>query len=507
MPETRWAESKQKFQNSWSTKTPLVFFVVIKNIKKILRVEDSYHPYYCPPTTTTTTTTTTIIIVSSIMSDNRSTDEVNRELDDIFLLQWMSTLAAHPSRRSRFRHNRLDWNEHVAQLIHERRFANEYRMSPSAHRNLVRLLDPILQRVEWNSRGSEPILVEHIIGLGLRILAGGQMSNIRHIMGLSRAAGYQAFDDFVDAVNSHPDLAINFPKSAEEWREVNDGFKAKSSDQIMEGCVGAIDGYFQRIQTPTKKEVGNVIAYYSGHYESHGVNCQACVRSDLRFMYFGVVSPGSTNDNISYPTASGLRSVVEDLPTGMYCVADAAYTLHENLLIPFTGADRLDGAHDCFNFYLSQLRIRVEMAFGRLTNKFRILKGCVLGSLDRVTSIVMACARLHNYIIKMDGPNDVFAEVVENGEDQEFSIVPHPDAPLGMSYLPVVPNEDWEQFEGISYTRLAIVDYLRNNGIMRPLYNLQRKRDEVFVDDNGESNNNIECNHDLEWDDEYISPS
>ena len=427
------------------------------------------------------------------------------EMDDIFLLQWMATVAAHPTRRQRWHHNRLDWNAHVEKLIHERRFANEYRMSPSAHRNLVRLLDPILQRVEWNSRGSEPILVEHIISLGLRILAGGQMSDVRHIMGVSRAAAYQAFDDLVDAVNSHPDLDINFPNSPEEWREVNDGFKAKSSDQIMEGCVGAIDGYFQRIQTPTKKEVGNVIAYYSGHYESHGVNCQACVRSDLRFMYFGVVAPGSTNDNISYPIASGLRSVVEDLPTGMYCVADAAYTLHENLLIPFTGADRLDGAHDSFNFYLSQLRIRVEMAFGRLTNKFRILKGCVLGSLDRVSSIIMACARLHNYIIKMDGPNDVFDGLVENGEDPDFTIVPHPDAPLGMSYLPVVPNEYWEPFEGMSYTRLAIVEYLRDNGIMHPLYNLQRKRSEIMADDD-ESDNNIERNP-SEWDDEYISPS
>ena len=436
------------------------------------------------------------------MSDNRNVEEVTREMDDIFLLQWMATVALHPPRGPRWSHNRLDWNGHVRQLIHERRFANEYRMSPSAHRNLVRLLDPSLQRVEWNSRGSEPIQVEHIISLGLRVLAGGQLADIRHIIGASRAAGYQAFDDFVDAVNSHPELAINFPKSAEEWREVNNGFKAKSSDNIMEGCVGAIDGYFQRIQTPTRAEVGNFVAYYSGHYESHGVNCQACVRSDLRFMYFGVVSPGSTNDNISYPIATGLRSIVENLPTGMYCVADAAYTLHENLLIPFTGADRFDEAHDCFNFYLSQLRIRVEMAFGRLTNKFRILKGCLLGSLDRVTSIVMACARLHNYIIEMDGPNELSEEIVEDGEDAEFSIVPHPDAPLGMSYLPVVPNDEWEPFDGISYTRLAIVDYLRENGIMRPLYNLERKQREVMAIEGDDDRNNI-----MEWDDEYISPS
>ena len=150
------------------------------------------------------------------MSDNRSVDEVNREMDDIFLLQWMATVAANPPRRWRWHHNRLDWNAHVKQLIHEGRFANEYRMSPSALSNLVRLLDPILQRVEWNSRGSEPILVEHIISLGIQLLAGGQISDVRHITGVSRAAAYTAFDDFVEAVNSHPDLAISFPNSPEE---------------------------------------------------------------------------------------------------------------------------------------------------------------------------------------------------------------------------------------------------------------------------------------------------
>ena len=113
------------------------------------------------------TSTRLDLSLNNKMSDNRNVDDVNREMDDIFLLQWMATVAVRPPRVPRWRHNRLDWNAHVEQLIHERRFANEYRMSPSAHRNLVRLLDPILQRVEWNSRGSEPILVEHIIALGL----------------------------------------------------------------------------------------------------------------------------------------------------------------------------------------------------------------------------------------------------------------------------------------------------------------------------------------------------
>ena len=77
------------------------------------------------------------------------------------------------------------------------------------------------------------------------------------------------------------------------------------------------------------------------------------MRSDLRFMYFGVISPGSTNDNVSYLLAIGLRKTIESLPPGLYCLADVAYTLQEYLLIPFTGIDRMDATHDSFNFYLS----------------------------------------------------------------------------------------------------------------------------------------------------------
>jgi hypothetical protein len=62
------------------------------------------------------------------------------------------------------------------------------------------------------------------------------------------------------------------------------------------------------------------------------------------------------------------------------------------MLIPFVGTDRCDPSQDAFNYYLSQVRIRVEMAFGRLVNKFRILSGKVGGSMDRVSAVLTACA-------------------------------------------------------------------------------------------------------------------
>jgi hypothetical protein len=425
-------------------------------------------------------------------------DEANdlRDLQDLQFLQDTTSTW----RSDRWDHKRLNWNSHVEQLQHEGSFGNEYCMTLPTYGKLIRILDPLLQRCEYNSRGSEPILVEHITAVGLRVLSGGRPKDQKWIIGSSRAAAYDAFDTFVEAVNLSPELAINMPKTSNEWETIYRQYKLKSTNEIMAGCVGAIDGFFQRTNKPINKEVSNVLAYYSGHYESYGLNCQACVKPDLQFMYFGVVTPGSTNDNISYPIAKALKDAFNSLPLGRFGVADAAYTLSDCLLIPFTGADRLDPGKDAFNYYLSQLRIRVEMAFGRLVNKFRILSGKISGSLQRVAAILEACTRLHNFIIREDKP---FGNIFDNIEEEmdDMALVPHSAAPLGMTYLPVVPNDEFQCYPGISRTREAILDHIREFDIRRPMHNIERKKREVeVVCETVRSPNGCECDR------EFISP-
>jgi hypothetical protein len=130
-------------------------------------------------------------------------------------------------------------------------------------------------------------------------------------------------------------------------------------------------------------------------------------------------------------------------------LGDAAYTLVEWFLIPFTGADRLDPAHDAFNYYLSHLQIWVEMAFGRLVKKFGILSGKVGGSMECVSAILTAYARLHNFIIREDGSFEVEFHSVQE-EMESLEITPNHDTPLGMSYLHVVPPNEFEAYHGIS---------------------------------------------------------
>jgi hypothetical protein len=163
---------------------------------------------------------------------------------------------------------------------------------------------------------------------------------------------------------------------------------------------------------------------------------------------------------------------------GLYFVGDAAYSLEENLLVTFVGSQKLDQNNDAFNFHLSQMRIRIEMAFGRLVRKFQVLKRKIEVKLGKISQIISACARLHNFIIDMDVPPTIF------NEEEDDKIVPLENGPQEMGYLPTMlededEDEEFEKIDGISETRNAIVDEIKRQGIRRPNYNIQRKSAET----------------------------
>ena len=167
------------------------------------------------------------------------------------------------------------------------------------------------------------------------------------------------------------------------------------------------DSFFQAITCPKASKVSNQTSYYSGHYENFGLNCQAVCTHGLSFIYFEVVTLGSTNDIIAITKTDNLMEEIRKLSPGRFLVGDAAYELTEHLLTPYTGSQQSDQGKDAFNFFLSQVQIRIEMAFGRLTMKFHILKKVMSGGLCNIIRKIAACATLHNFIIAEDGVQEM----------------------------------------------------------------------------------------------------
>jgi DDE superfamily endonuclease len=168
-------------------------------------------------------------------------------------------------------------------------------------------------------------------------------------------------------------------------------------------CIGWI---LVATYTTRKNECANTADYFSGHKRVAAINVQAAVDHQLRFRYVCVAAPGKCNDGRAFSVeCTRLKQWLGDLDEKYFICADNAYPISNKLLVPFKGPQAAAIYHASYNFYLSQLRIRVEMAFGRMTTKFRILRGKLSCTLVNQSKVIQAVTRLHNFIIDNDQPN------------------------------------------------------------------------------------------------------
>jgi hypothetical protein len=94
-------------------------------------------------------------------------------------------------------------------------------------------------------------------------------------------------------------LEYHFPTEQSDLDKASSLFEAISERGIMSGCIGVIDGWLLPIVTPSKI-VGNVRAYFSGHYHRYGVNIQAAVDAQLCFVFMAIAAPGGQPDYNAY---------------------------------------------------------------------------------------------------------------------------------------------------------------------------------------------------------------
>ena len=171
------------------------------------------------------------------------------------------------------------------------------------------------------------------------------------------------------AMTQCPALRMQFPSSEDECREAARRFEEISFGETIGNCICVFDGYLLHKEQPRKKMVGNQRQYYSGHYCKFGVNIQAACDHNSRFLYFALAGPGSMNDKTAIHHCA-LGRYIECLPSGYAAIGDVAYEPTEHLTPIFYGVNQPDPLHDNFNYFTSQLRIHIEMAFGLMQMKW-----------------------------------------------------------------------------------------------------------------------------------------
>eukprot|EP00904_Undaria_pinnatifida_P010124 jgi/Undpi1/6241/HiC_scaffold_20.g08725.m1 len=93
-----------------------------------------------------------------------------------------------------------------------------------------------------------------------------------------------------------------------------------------------------------------------------------------------------------------MSGAVDELRDGYYIFGDSAYPLSDKLLTCYPGTG-LGPELRSFSFHLSQLRIKVEQAFGILVQIWGILWKPLRISFDRRAKPIRALFHLHNFCI------------------------------------------------------------------------------------------------------------
>lgn len=80
-----------------------------------------------------------------------------------------------------------------------------------------------------------------------------------------------------------------------------------------------------------------------------------------------------------------------------HLVGDAAYTLHEHLIVPYRDNGHLTQKQKNFNFCHSSARMVIERSFGFLKGRFRsLLTTLDMKRVDLIPKYIIACCVLHN---------------------------------------------------------------------------------------------------------------
>ena len=190
---------------------------------------------------------------------------------------------------------RLCWSKFINEKRCLRNFHRYLRMSLDSFNKLLFYIRPGLIVEENRARGGH-VIPELRLYCTIRYLAGGSYLDIHYFCGISQSNFYTSVSQVIRLINKCIPLDISFPKTPEDCRATAKGFWSVSSGDAIVNCVSAIDGLLVHIRTPSKKEAKNVRSFFSGHYQTYGMNIQAACDHLCRFTFLGVAGPGVMSD-------------------------------------------------------------------------------------------------------------------------------------------------------------------------------------------------------------------
>ena len=300
--------------------------------------------------------------------------------------------------------------DEIQAFLTDRIFHRVYQMHKSSFNRLYTILQPQLDFIlGGGARGCNSayhISTKCRLSMALRYFAGGSPYDIMQVHGVCHVSVLESVWGVVDAINATTFFDYSFP-SHEQQRKIAAGFQAKSGADFN-NVVGAIDGLVICTRLPNLDEsiamnIGQT-NFRCHRKDKYGLNLQAICDHNLKFTWVEMKWPAATSDYMAWVTSSLYRALENNAVTktiidGFVIVGDCAYVKKMFMATPLRGMQ--GGSADAYNFYLSQLRITIEQAFGVFVHQWAFLRAPLLCPIAKVPPLVESLIRLHNFCIDM----------------------------------------------------------------------------------------------------------
>jgi len=287
-------------------------------------------------------------------------------------------------------------------------------MLDEKHREHLRLskagYEEILSKIEAalthdrDSRGRKGIPPRAAFAATLRWLAGGaSLAEVCDQFCMAKSTLKKWLKKVIDALYDHlvPEQII-FP-TGDELKKTMVDFEKRCSLPLV---AGAIDGTFIEMVRPSVEFADSYWCYKN----LTGILCLAVVDAVGRFTFVDVGRPASVGDAFAFQ-ASDLKACLDNetvLPPNEgkeingvhvrpYLLGDAAFPSAPYLMKCYGNDPREESAEGKFNRAVINGRRVVEMAFGRLKARWRVLKKTDSNDPEFMAKVTTVCCALHNY--------------------------------------------------------------------------------------------------------------
>lgn len=240
------------------------------------------------------------------------------------------------------------------------------------------------------------------LAVAIRYASGGSPYDLMSLFGISHSMIFDSLWQVVEALNKCIDMEISYPSCHQKQAAIARGFQAVSDVPFI-NCAGAIDGVVIWTLKPTQKdtEESNLAdgKFYCGRKKKYGLNCQVVSDANGRILDISITHGAASSDVLAFEGSSLFGRLENNLlQDGLVLFGDNAYLNSRYMVSPYPNARN---TRDAYNFYQSQVRIRVECCFGMFVMRWGILRmamPCNI-SIMKVIALVNALAKLHNFCI------------------------------------------------------------------------------------------------------------